>query len=224
VRAFASRILNNGRDTAGTRLDQRCMRQRAGRDWPALRRFIPMARKSFLIALAFALLSSPAFAGGTERKSLQIVNDVSSEVRKYTRFTIFDDVRIGVDDTGVVLLSGKVTMPFKKDDIERIVGRVDGVTAVRNELGVLPVSRYDEELRYRIARAIYGNSNFWHYAAMASPPIHIIVERGHVTLTGVVNSNVERMLARSLATTFGAFSVKNELRTDAEMKELAEKI
>jgi hyperosmotically inducible protein len=183
-----------------------------------------MARKSFLIALAFALLSSPAFAGGTERKSLQIVNDVSSEVRKYTRFTIFDDVRIGVDDTGVVLLSGKVTMPFKKDDIERIVGRVDGVTAVRNELGVLPVSRYDEELRYRIARAIYGNSNFWHYAAMASPPIHIIVERGHVTLTGVVNSNVERMLARSLATTFGAFSVKNELRTDAEMKELAEKI
>jgi osmotically-inducible protein OsmY len=50
------------------------------------------------------------------------------------------------------------------------------------------------------------------------------VERGHVTLTGVVNSNVERMLARSLATTFGAFSVKNELRTDAEMKELAEKI
>jgi hyperosmotically inducible protein len=98
------------------------------------------------------------------------------------------------------------------------------VTAVRNELGVLPVSRYDEELRYRIARAIYGNSNFWHYAAMASPPIHIIVERGHVTLTGVVNSNVERMLARSLATTFGAFSVKNELRTDAEMKELAEKI
>lgn len=183
-----------------------------------------MARKSFLIALAFALLSSPAFAGGTERKSLQIVNDVSSEVRKYTRFTIFDDVRIGVDDAGVVLLSGKVTMPFKKDDIERLVGRVDGVTGVRNELGVLPVSRYDEELRYRIARAIYGNSNFWHYAAMANPPIHIIVERGHVTLTGVVNSNVERMLARSLATTFGAFSVRNELRTDAEMKELAEKI
>ena len=45
-----------------------------------------------------------------------------------------------------------------------------------------------------------------------------------ITLTGVVNSNVERMLARSLATTFGAFSVKNELKTDAEMKLLAEKL
>ena len=43
---------------------------------------------------------------------------------------------------------------------------------------------------------------------MANPPIHIVVENGRVTLAGVVQSNVERMLARSLATTFGAFSVK----------------
>lgn len=183
-----------------------------------------MAKKSFLMALAFAVLSTPAFADVTERKSLQVINDVSSEVRKYTRFTIFDDVRISLAEDGVVVLSGRVTMPFKKDDIGRIVGRVDGVSAVKNELGVLPVSRFDDDLRYRIARAIYGNANFWHYAAMANPPIHIIVENGHVTLTGVVNSNVERMLARSLATTFGAFSVKNELKTDAEMKLLAEKL
>jgi hypothetical protein len=45
-----------------------------------------------------------------------------------------------------------------------------------------------------------------------------------VTLSGVVQNNVERMLARSLATTFGAFSVKNELKTDAEMKDLLEKL
>jgi hypothetical protein len=45
-----------------------------------------------------------------------------------------------------------------------------------------------------------------------------------VTLSGVVNSNVERALARSLATGFGSFSVKNELKTDAEMKDLLEKM
>jgi len=50
------------------------------------------------------------------------------------------------------------------------------------------------------------------------------VVNGHVTLTGVVQNNVDRMLARSLATNFGAFDVKNELKTDAEMKELLEKI
>jgi osmotically-inducible protein OsmY len=59
---------------------------------------------------------------------------------------------------------------------------------------------------------------------MANPPIHIVVERGRVTLTGVVNSEVDRMLARSLAATqFGAFSVKNELKTDAEVRESLEK-
>jgi hypothetical protein len=44
------------------------------------------------------------------------------------------------------------------------------------------------------------------------------VERGHVTLTGVVSSNVDRMLARSLAIGFGELSVTNELRTDAEVR------
>jgi len=86
------------------------------------------------------------------------------------------------------------------------------------------VSTWDDELRFRIARAIYGNSSFWNYAAMANPPIHIVVKRGHVTLVGTVNNNVERMLARSLATGFGEFTVKNELKTDAEVRELLEKV
>ena len=53
---------------------------------------------------------------------------------------------------------------------------------------------------------------------MANPPIHIVVERGRVTLSGVVNSEVERVLARSLASDSLAFSVTNDLRTDAEMR------
>jgi hyperosmotically inducible protein len=183
-----------------------------------------MFRRVILVALAFALSSVSAFADVTERKSLQVINDITSGVRQYTRFTIFDDVNVQLEPGGVAVLSGKVTMPFKKDDIGRIVGRVAGVSSVKNDLTVLPVSPFDDDLRYRIARAIYGNASFWQYAAMANPPIHIVVDRGHVTLTGVVQSNVERMMARSLATTFGAFSVKNELKTDAEMKDILEKL
>jgi hyperosmotically inducible protein len=110
-------------------------------------------------------------------------------------------------------------MPYKKDDIGRQVAKIDGVREVQNQIDVLSVSPFDEQLRYRIARAIYGNPSFWNYAAMANPPIHIIVDRGRVTLTGVVNSNVERMLARSLATGFGEFEVVNDLRTDAEVRQ-----
>jgi hypothetical protein len=42
-------------------------------------------------------------------------------------------------------------------------------------------------------------------------------------LTGVVGSDVDRMLARSLASQFGAFSIKNELKTDAEVRDALEK-
>ena len=94
---------------------------------------------------------------------------------------------------------------------------------VRDQIGVLSVSGFDDELRARIARSIYGNSNFWNYGIMPNPPIHIVVEHGRVTLTGVVQSDVDRMLARSLATQFGALSVKNDLKTDAEVQAALEK-
>jgi hyperosmotically inducible protein len=173
-------------------------------------------------AVTVLVLPGAVMAQG-ERKNLQVFNDIAQEVVTYPRFTVFDDVTGSVDQ-GVVTLKGKVTMPYKVKEIERRVSRVVGVKQVRNEIEVLPVSFFDDELRYGIARSIYGNPAFWLYAAMANPPIHILVEHGRVTLTGVVNNNVERMLARSLASAFGAFSVQNELRTDAEMQAMMEKL
>jgi hyperosmotically inducible protein len=102
------------------------------------------------------------------------------------------------------------------------VAKISGVKSVRDEMSVLPVSQFDDQLRMRIARSIYGNSNFWNYGIMPNPPIHIVVEHGRVTLTGVVQSEVDRMLARSLATQFGALSVTNELKTDAEVRSAAD--
>ena len=177
-----------------------------------------------LTLMAFALVFTLTSAShAQERKDLQIFNDISTQVNRYTQFTIFDSIDAGIDE-GNVVLSGWVTMPYKKTDIERRVAKVDGVKSVKNDVQVVPVSQFDDELRFRIARAIYGSSSFWNYAAMANPPIHIVVVHGHVTLTGVVNSNVERVLARSLAVGFGSFDVKNELNTDAEVREALEKI
>ena len=152
-----------------------------------------------------------------DRLDTKIASEIGRQIDRYAQLTIFDYVS-GTVDNGVVTLTGKVTMPFKKNDIGRKAAQVSGVREVLNNIDVLPVSSFDEDLRLRIARAIYGNSAFWQYGARANPPIHIIVEHGHVTLTGVVNSNVDRMLARSLATGFGELSVTNDLRTDAEMR------
>ena len=159
-------------------------------------------------------LSSGAQAA--DREDLQIFRDISNQVLRYSHFTVFDSVQAAVDN-GIVTLTGKVTMPHKRTDIEKSVAKVDGVREIQNRIEVLPVSQMDDDLRLQISRAIYGNSAFWNYAAMVNPPIHVIVERGRVTLEGVVNSNVDRMLARSLASSFGAFSVTNELKTEAEM-------
>jgi hyperosmotically inducible protein len=167
------------------------------------------------VLLVWAVAASTA--AGQDRHDTRIADEVGRQIRMYPQFTIFDDVK-GMVEGGVVTLTGKVTMPYKRDDIGRKAASITGVREVVNKIDVLPASPYDDDLRLRIAKAIYGNSAFWQYAGRANPPIHIIVERGHVTLTGVVNSHVDRMLARSLATGFGELSVTNELRTDAEMR------
>jgi hyperosmotically inducible protein len=176
----------------------------------------------FIAAVTVALaLSAPAWAA--DRKDLQVVRDVQKQVLTYPQFSIFDTVHMQID-SGIVTLTGKVTMPYKKNDLAKRVARIDGVHQVVNRITVLPVSGFDDELRFRIARAIYGNSNFWNYGSMANPPIHVIVENGHVTLDGVVNSNTDRMLARSIASSFGAFSVTNDLKTDAEVEQELERL
>ena len=180
-----------------------------------------------IVACAGGLLLTAQIAvagpvGQRDRKDFQVLKDVATSVERYTRFTIFDDVSASVKD-GVVTLTGKVTMPFKRDDIAKRVAAIDGVRTVEDRIDVLPVSQFDDELRLRIARSIYGNANFWNYGIMPNPPIHIVVEHGRVTLTGVVQSEVDRALARSLATQFGALSVTNALKTDAEMRDALEK-
>jgi hyperosmotically inducible periplasmic protein len=182
-------------------------------------------RKLSMLAAAAVLTASVAGAqpaDTVDRKDFQILKDVATSVDRYTQFTIFDDVSASVTD-GEVTLLGKVTMPYKASDIARRVAKIDGVKNIRNQIDVLPVSHFDNELRYRIARSIYNNSSFWNYAIMPNPPIHIVVENGRVTLTGVVQSNVDRMLARSLASQFGTFSVTNALKTDAEVRDALEK-
>jgi osmotically-inducible protein OsmY len=174
------------------------------------------ARNTHITRIALLTTIAWSFAVGAlaqDRRDMRVADEISRAIRQYSRFTIFDDVN-GRVDAGVVTLDGKVTMPYKKTDLERLVSKIDGVREVKSTIQTLPVSPYDDELRSRIARAIYGNPSFWNYAAMSQPPIHIIVDRGHVTLTGVVNSEVDRSLARSLATGNGEFSVANELRTD----------
>jgi osmotically-inducible protein OsmY len=144
----------------------------------------------------------------------RIAEEVASRVRRYVFFSIFDEIDSSVD-RGIVTLTGKVTLPYKADAFVDLASRVNGVQQVANHIQTLPVSTFDDQLRYRIARQIYDDPLFWNLALQVDPPLHIIVEKGHVTLTGVVNSEVERRVAEAIArSTFGVFSVENSLRLE----------
>ena len=100
--------------------------------------------------------------------------------------------------------------------MERLVRGIPGVAGVSDGLKVLPLSDFDNRLRLQVARAIYGDPSFRQYATMALPPVHIIVDNGHVTLTGVVATDFERNIAGIRAAgaglSFGA--VTNDLQVE----------
>ena len=181
-----------------------------------------MFARLMIATLLLAGLGTPALAR-TQTEDLETYRAVQRQVLQYPHFTIFDSVHARIDN-GVLTLTGKVTMPYKRAAIEQRVSRVDGIEEVHNRIDVLPVSQFDDELRYRIARAIYAHPVFSGFVSTVNPPIHVIVERGHVTLEGVVNSQVEQAVARAIASSFNAFHVKSDLKTDAEVRAEEDKL
>jgi osmotically-inducible protein OsmY len=180
-----------------------------------------MFRHVFAAAVMALMFAAPAVAADSE--NLQTFRAVQKQILQYSHFTIFDDVDVQVN-SGAVTLTGKVTMPYKRDDIEKRILRVAGVARVDNRLEVLPVSQFDDQLRLGIAQAIYSNPAFRGMVSMVNPPIHVIVDHGHVTLDGVVLNDVDRAIARSIAGNFPAFSITNALKTEAEVQQELEKL
>ncbi|MBZ5592465.1 MAG: BON domain-containing protein [Acidobacteriia bacterium] len=147
---------------------------------------------SLLVAAGAAMASTPNPAGGST--DAQIAQKVVHEIRMYPRYTIWDNIAVRVNN-GDVDLQGQVSQPFKKADLSRIAQKVSGVRSVTNEIAVLPTSFFDDRIRLQVARAIYRDPMFSRYAIQAVPPIHIIVDNGHVTLEGVVNNPMEKNVA-----------------------------
>jgi hyperosmotically inducible protein len=142
----------------------------------------------------------------------QIVEKARKEIVTYPFYGIFDNLELRAEN-GALTVSGQVTDPFKKSDIGNFLAYVKGVSQLQNDLEVLPVSIYDDQLRLAVARAIYNDPFFIQYATTALPSIHIIVKNGNVTLEGVVISSLDKAMAGKDAT-FAAtyFSLTNNLR------------
>jgi len=174
----------------------------------------------FALPLIFSMvaLASPAIqdnqpTGALSQKSIdRIYKEVRHELVMLPYYGVFDNLAYKVDPDGTVTLLGQVARPTLKSDAENVVKRIEGVEKVVNNIEVLPPSPADDRIRRAAYRAIYGNDVLSEYQLRAVPPIHIIVNNGHITLEGVVARQMEKQVAGMQANGVpGAFSVTNNL-------------
>jgi len=143
----------------------------------------------------------------------QLQKELSDKLR-YDRFgfgSTFNSLALNVQN-GVVTVSGDVIDYPSRDSALAILETTSGVKEVVDNINVLPTSPMDDQTRLQVARAIYGNSALSRYAMDPQHPIRIVVQNGHVTLYGVVDSQMDKQIAETQAKSVpNVFSVDDKL-------------
>jgi osmotically-inducible protein OsmY len=128
----------------------------------------------------------------------------------------FDYFALGVKD-GVVTVEGQDRTGLGRDEALYDIANMPGVKDVIDNISIEPVSQFDDGLRLRALRVIYGDTVLSRYAIDPARPIRIIVDNGHLTLYGSVDSKMDKEVAGIRANQlFGAFSVDNKLQVEGK--------
>jgi len=124
---------------------------------------------------------------------------------------LFNNLTLDVKD-GVATIGGQVRDYPSRDSAIAVAETMPGVKDVVDNIEVLPTSTFDDDLRVRVARAIYGNNVLSRYAMDPQKPIRIVVDNGHVSLYGVVDSPMDKQIAVTQAKSVpNVFSVDDHL-------------
>jgi hyperosmotically inducible protein len=173
--------------------------------------------KNKVLALAITLFVGASVVAAAPQSSSDQDNVVlAKQVRKQLvtlpYYGVFDNLAYEINGDTVVL-SGQVVRASTRKDAERRVAKLEGVDRVINRIEVLPLSSFDNSIRVRTFRAVFRTGGLFRYSQGANPSIHIVVNRGHVTLEGVVSNEMDKRLAYIAANgVSGVFSVTNNLR------------
>jgi len=166
-------------------------------------------------AMSFTIGAAGASAGTTTHPNALTLNDqVRHELVTLPWYGVFDNLEYQLNGTEVTL-SGQVTSEHAvtKDDAERFVKSIPGVTKVVNNIEVLPPSPIDNQIRRAEFRAVFSHADLGRYTMGTIPQVHIIVKNGHVSLEGVVMNQMDKNMAGIFANSVpGVFSVENNLR------------
>lgn len=180
--------------------------------------------KSKLAALVAMLLIATSVVSAAPKTSVETASacDQQQQVAKKVRhelvmlpyYGVFDNLAYKVDGNTVTLF-GQVVRPTTRTDAARRVARIAGVANVVNNIEVLPLSSFDDSVRFSTYRAIFNTGGLYRYAMGVVPSLHIVVDHGNVTLEGVVANKMDSQLAYFAASSVpGVFSVTNNLRVE----------
>jgi len=148
-----------------------------------------------LLAVMSALAQEHTWAGRTLDNLEWAIHESLAVLPSYS---VFDTIRFEAQGKNITL-SGQVTSDRIRESAERAVKQVSGVEGVVNQIEVLPSSRRDDVLRMKVYRAVYETKPLEKYGTRSTPPIHIIVKDGWVTLEGVVDSDADRSMVHQRA-------------------------
>jgi hyperosmotically inducible protein len=163
-----------------------------------------------IVVAASSATANPVGVNGNSTIAAQVKHRVNT----LPWYGVFDNLQYQVNGSEVIL-SGQVVSDHSvtKDDIQKAVEKISGVTKVVNNIEILPLSGFDDQIRRAEYRTIFSTSDLGRYTMGSIPPVHIIVANGHVTLEGKVMNKMDRNVAGIAANTVpGVFSVSNNLR------------
>lgn len=163
-------------------------------------------------ATANSQKSSPtAPQKGTERYEQWLQNEVRHQLMLLPWYTVFDDLEYSVSGYSVTL-RGAVVNPTLKSEAANVVKHIEGVENVNNQIQILPNDSMDNQIRRAEYRKIYSQPQLSRYGIGNLQSIHILVNNGHVTLTGLVDNQSDKDVANIQANSVpNVFSVANNL-------------
>ena len=169
---------------------------------------------AILVIATSAVVAAPVTSGEEGLNRQQLMKKIRKELVTLPYYGVFDNLAYEVQG-GTVTLYGQVVRPTTRKDAERRVAKIAGVQQVVNNIEVLPLSSFDDSVRINTYRALARTGGLYRYLMGANPSIRIIVNRGQVTLEGVVSNKADKDLAYVVANgVSGAFSVTNNLRAE----------
>ncbi len=185
--------------------------------WPDVREADRLARKDVK-----SVVNLLRVVPETPRADKDIRADVERAVLRWERYGPFDAVGVEVRE-GVVSLGGWVENPWKRSQIEERLTRVDGIRDVINNLRLQGFSAGDISLRGEVFTKIYTDPLFERFANLVDPPVRVYVDRGRVTLVGLVSSRLEQITVGHIARGTLAFSVTNLVEVESDLDKKKEK-